>query len=98
MDDIETLSEGGAEATASNLLATCENSTLLRLAVIRLWNILDDIDTVSDIVKGDDALYRSLVEGLQAKRHNTGITTDGYSLFVGSSSNSKQAPQPGESK
>ena len=45
-----------------------------------LWQIIDDIDTVSDIAKGNDIAYRGMVEELQKKRWNTGITTDGYKL------------------
>lgn len=46
-----------------------------------LWKLLDDIDTASDIAKGNDALYRKLVEARQKKRHER-ITSDGYSLFM----------------
>jgi len=45
-----------------------------------LWQIIDDIDTVSDIAKENDVVYRNMVEKLQKKRWNTGITTDGYKL------------------
>ena len=45
-----------------------------------LWQIIDDIDTASDIAKGNDLAYRNMVEKLQKKRWNTGITTDGYKL------------------
>jgi len=45
-----------------------------------LWQIIDDIDTASDIAKGDNVLYRGQVERLQQKRWETGITTDGYTL------------------
>lgn len=45
-----------------------------------LWQIIDDIDTASDIAKSDNGLYRKIVEGLQKKRWRTGITTDGYTL------------------
>jgi hypothetical protein len=36
--------------------------------IYRLWLILDDIDTWSDIAKSDNALYRAKVEGLQKLR------------------------------
>ena len=45
-----------------------------------LWQIIDDIDTASDIAKSNDVVYRNMVEKLQKKRWNTGITTDGYKL------------------
>lgn len=49
-------------------------------AVRYLFQLIDDIDTASDIAKHDDKLYRALVETIQAKRWSTGITTDGYTL------------------
>lgn len=45
-----------------------------------LWDIIDDIDTYSDLAKNDDKLFRHLVERRQRDRFNTGITTDGYTL------------------
>ena len=45
-----------------------------------LWQIIDDIDTASDIAKSNYVAYRNMVEKLQKKRWNTGITTDGYKL------------------
>ncbi len=45
-----------------------------------LWQIIDDIDTVSDIAKENDVVFRNMVEKLQKKRWDTGITTDGYKL------------------
>ena len=52
----------------------------LEATATALWGCLDDIDTYSDMAKGDDKLYRSLVERRQNDRWKTGITTDGYSL------------------
>jgi hypothetical protein len=49
-------------------------------AAIALWQIIDDIDTYSDMAKDDDTLYRSLVYRKQLLRHNI-LTSDGYSLF-----------------
>jgi hypothetical protein len=46
-----------------------------------LFAVLDDIDTVSDIAKSDDKLYRELVEKLHRKRFNCG-TTDGYTVVM----------------
>ena len=45
-----------------------------------LWQIIDDIDTASDIAKSNDISYRNMVEKLQKKRWNTKITTNGYKL------------------
>jgi hypothetical protein len=53
-------------------------------ALEKLWNIIDDIDTYSDMVKADEKLYRSLVERRQRQRfEETGISTDGYDLHGG---------------
>ena len=52
-------------------------------ALETLWDILDDIDTTSDIAKENDAWYRKRIEFLQKKRWDTAITTDGYKLKGG---------------
>ena len=52
-------------------------------ALEALWDILDDIDTASDMAKENDAWYRKRVEALQKKRWDTTITTDGYKLKGG---------------
>ena len=35
---------------------------------LRLWMLLDDIDTADDIAKADDKLYRSICQKQQKKR------------------------------
>ena len=52
-------------------------------ALETLWDILDDIDTASDMAKENDAWYRKRVEALQKKRWDTMITTDGHKLKGG---------------
>lgn len=47
-----------------------------------LWMIIDVIDTASDMAKSDDKLYRSIVERVLILRFETGITTDGYTIFI----------------
>ena len=47
---------------------------------IILWKLLDEIDTVSDMVKSDDQAYRMMVELLVTKRFKV-FTSDGYELF-----------------
>lgn len=42
-----------------------------------LWSLLDDIDTVSDIAKSNDKVYRAAVERIQRRRFEVG-STDGY--------------------
>jgi hypothetical protein len=39
-----------------------------REKTLQLWMLLDDIDTVDDIAKADDAVYRSLCRQAHAKR------------------------------
>lgn len=46
----------------------------------KLWSIIDDIDTYSDIAKSDDKLYRALVERRQKDRWENGFECDGYNL------------------
>ena len=55
-----------------------ENARLERIAR-GLWNIIDEIDTIDDIAKGDENLYRGLVRQEHKKRFLYG-TTDGYAL------------------
>lgn len=45
-----------------------------------LWDILDDIDTASDMAKGDNEWYRKRIEYLQVKRWETGITIENEQL------------------
>ena len=45
-----------------------------------LWTLLDDIDTASDIAKSDDKMYKRLVERIQKRRWECGITTNGQTL------------------
>ena len=52
----------------------------LREIIEKLWVVIDDIDTYSDMAKADDKLYRSLVERRQKDRWGTGINCDGYKL------------------
>jgi hypothetical protein len=47
-----------------------------------LFDLIDDIDTQSDVCKGDHKAYRKRVEKLQLLRYETGITSDGYKLFM----------------
>jgi len=45
-----------------------------------LFDLLDDIDTVSDVVKGNDAAYRVAVERIQRRRFDV-ATADGYAVI-----------------
>jgi hypothetical protein len=42
-----------------------------------LFSLLDDIDTASDMAKGNDKAYRSMVERIQRRRFEV-ASTDGY--------------------
>jgi hypothetical protein len=62
-------------------VSECEDTELLRNLVEKLWDIIDDIDTASDMAKFDDKWYRRKVESLQSKRFYY-VTSDGYELFI----------------
>lgn len=47
-----------------------------------LYGLLDDIDTIGDIAKGNDKLYRNMVEEVQKRKSETGIESDGYTLTI----------------
>lgn len=53
----------------------------LQRLVENLWQIIDHIDTASDVAKDNDNLYRDIVHKWQKKRHEY-VKSDGYSLFV----------------
>lgn len=44
-----------------------------------LWDLLDEIDTISDLAKDNDELYRKLVERVQLRRFQFG-KTNGYDV------------------
>jgi hypothetical protein len=48
----------------------------------KLWNIIDDIDTASDMFKHNNQTYRNYVERKIQERFTTGIKTDGYCLLI----------------
>jgi len=47
-----------------------------------LYQLLDDIDTAGDIAKGDDKLYREIVERTQAKKGAVVAECDGYTVIL----------------
>lgn len=64
-------------------VSECIDLVILRKCVQELWNIIDDIDTISDVVKGDKNRYYELVVRKQSQRfHTTPIVADGYALFI----------------
>lgn len=63
-------------------IAECDDVEFLRDAVEKLWQIVDDIDTLNDIARADDKLYRKLVEKKQSQRWEfTEIVSDGYYIY-----------------
>ena len=46
-----------------------------------LWMLLDDIDTLDDACRGDDARFRKRAYQIQQKRHDI-IGSDGYRLIM----------------
>ena len=55
----------------------------LQRVVTHLYDLLDDIDAVDDIAKEDDALYREIVQKIQASKNDSGVKSpDGYFLHI----------------
>lgn len=54
-------------------------------AAVKLWALLDDIDTASDVAKGDDKLYREICDRIQRRRFDvmSGETWDEQQKLVG---------------
>ena len=53
----------------------------MRKIIAALWDVIDDIDTYSDMAKTNDVMFRNLVEKKQAERWLTPVTSDGYHLY-----------------
>lgn len=47
----------------------------------KLWQLLDDIDTLDDSCRSDDQAFRSLTREVQRQRFQI-LTSDGYNLFI----------------
>ena len=45
-----------------------------------LWDLLDDISTMDDVVKHDDAAYRAAVRRIAERRSEVAACRDGQSL------------------
>lgn len=48
--------------------------------IYELWQIIDNIDTISDIAQTDHEVYRSMVEREQHKRW--GVLSENYLIFL----------------
>jgi len=69
-------------------IADCDDVKFLREEVQRLWNIIDDIDTLSDMIKpmsihGYRLYYEKVNEKVKKRFGNLG--TDGYGLYINDS-------------
>ena len=84
MDDQSKMAQPGPPIDLSGCvkLSECEDVEFLRKAVAFLWGVLDDIDSLNDMAKNDDKLYRQASALFQSYRWRTGIVTDGYGLYV----------------
>lgn len=51
----------------------------MHLIALFLWDLLDDIDTVSDMAKSNDKAYREAVERIQRRRFHVG-STNGHTV------------------
>ena len=82
LEDVEYLGPyvEGIKVLKKQLAAEQLNNKLLREIIEKLWVVIDDIDTYSDMAKADDKLYRSLVERRQKDRWGTRINCDGHKL------------------
>jgi hypothetical protein len=58
--------ESAIESTYRDLIEKAVQAE--REKTLRLWMLLDDVDSADDIAKADDAVYRSLCQQAQAKR------------------------------
>ena len=83
-EGLQPLSDNGPELKQllGCRISECDDVEFLRDAVKKLWAIVDDIDTYSDMAKSDDKFYRNRVERRQKQRWTElGITSDGYDIF-----------------
>lgn len=62
-------------------LEECKDVDKLQAIIARLYDIIDDIDTASDMCKPESTSYTRLVDTLQSQK-SAYIVSDGYNLFV----------------
>lgn len=66
-------------------------------AAMDLWQIIDDIDTASDMFKPEKTAYYNFIQKQQAKRHVI-LFSDGYNLtlpgHIISAPINKETPRP----
>jgi hypothetical protein len=54
--------------TLAVLQTAHESEVAMQAKIVKLWALLDDIDTLDDACRGDDSLFRKLVRVVQQKR------------------------------
>ena len=69
------------EPNVGEKISECTDIEYLRELAVGLFEIIDDIDTMSDIAKGNNVFYRNRVEKYQKKRWKLGVISDGYDIF-----------------
>lgn len=85
--ELDAASKGPYARWADSALATAAEScqpparAMTPAEALRfLFGLLDDIDTLDDACKGDDAAFRRATHKRTKRRWETGITSDGYTL------------------
>lgn len=58
-----------------------ESAPMLRDMVRKLWELLDDVDTMDDACKFSDVTFRNNTRVLINKRAGV-LTSDGYNLYL----------------
>jgi len=59
-----------------------EEAQRWRRIAFDLFRLLDDVDTASDIAKGDEMLFRRLVQHIHEKRHDVLCDEDIENLYT----------------
>lgn len=75
----ETLKRYADDITLQELVRLRVENEQLKEVALFLYAVLDDIDTVDDIAKADEAYYRESVRKLHKKRFEV-AETDGHTV------------------
>jgi len=73
-DEIERMTKYAAHCDE---LIAAYKATSAQEQLFRLWRMLDDIDTLDDACRDNDAAFRALVRDIQRKRFEV-LTGDGF--------------------
>ena len=82
--DVDTVLEflGDCEQMADEIERLRSEVAELKGISCALWKIIDDIDTYSDMTKGNYEAFYEMAMKRQSDKSKTGITSDGYGLFL----------------